>query len=213
MPKLTLSFKGRVIDVFHLEADSTKIGRDPDCAISIDSLAIAPLQATITESGDVYRLEAQDEEFPVLVNHEKTEEINLHHGDVIQIGKHTLTFAEDVMELGADLTLSPSAADEQPKAETEDDVEEEEDSSSSVLQIVNGDNFGRIISLHRHMTRIGHTGGDCAMIARREEGYYISFLEGINPPTVNKQPLADQGQLLNDGDLIEVGGTQMQFHA
>ncbi|MCG7985616.1 MAG: FHA domain-containing protein [Candidatus Thiodiazotropha lotti] len=213
MPKLTLSFKGRVIDVFHLETDSTKIGRDPDCAIAIDSLAIAPVQATITESGDVYRLEAEDEAFPVLVNHAKTEEINLHHGDVIQIGKHTLTFAEDVMELGADLTLSPAAADEQPQAETEDESEENEEASSSVLQIVNGDNFGRIISLHRHMTRIGHTGGDCAMIARREEGYYISFLEGINPPTVNKQPLADQGQLLNDGDLIEVGGTQMQFHA
>ncbi|MCG8486300.1 MAG: FHA domain-containing protein [Chromatiales bacterium] len=212
MPKLTLSFKGRVIDVFHLEADSTKIGRDPDCTIAIDSLAIAPLQATITEAGDVYRLEAEDEAFPVLVNHEKTEEINLHHGDVIQIGKHTLTFAEDVMELGADLSLSPATAAEPDQTETEEN-DGDEQASSSVLQIVNGDNFGRIISLHRHMTRIGHTGGDCAMIARREEGYYITFLEGINPPTVNKQPLADQGQLLNDGDLIEVGGTQMQFHA
>jgi pSer/pThr/pTyr-binding forkhead associated (FHA) protein len=210
MPKLTLSFKGRVIDVFHLEANSTKIGRDPDCAISIDSLAIAPLQATITETGDIYRLEAQDEDFPVLVNHEKIEEINLHHGDVIQIGKHTLAFAEDVMELGADLSVSPATVEEEPQADAEDD---EEESSSSVLQIVNGDNFGRIISLHRHMTRIGHTGGDCAMIARREVGYYITFLEGANPPTVNHHPLADQGQLLNDGDLIEVGGTQMQFHA
>jgi pSer/pThr/pTyr-binding forkhead associated (FHA) protein len=213
MPKLTLSFKGRVIDVFHLEAESTRIGRDPDCAICIDSLAIAPLQAIITETEDAYRLDAQDEDFPVLVNHEKTDEINLHHGDVIQIGKHTLAFAEDAMELGADLSLAPAAAEEEPQAAAEVAEDDDDQQSASVLQIVNGDNFGRIISLHRHMTRIGHTGGDCAMIARREEGYYITFLEGVNPPTVNKHPLSDQGQLLNDGDLIEVGGTQMQFHA
>jgi pSer/pThr/pTyr-binding forkhead associated (FHA) protein len=211
MPKLTLSFKGRVIDVFHLEAESTKIGRDPDCTICIDSLAIAPLQIIITEIGDTYRLDAQSEDFPVLVNHEVTDEINLHHGDVIQIGKHTLVFAEDVMELGADLSLSPAATDEEPQTEAK--AADDDQQSTSVLQIVNGDNFGRIIPLHRHMTRIGHTGGDCAMIARREEGYYITFLEGINPPMVNKHPLSDQGQLLNDGDLIELGGTQMQFHA
>lgn len=212
MPKLTLSFKGRVIDVFHLETGSTDIGRDTDCAISIDSLAIAPLQATIIEDGDVYRLEARDKEYPVLVNHEKIDSIDLHHGDVIQIGKHALTFAEDVMELGADLTHPPVTEKRQLVTEQNQEADEEK-SSSGILQIVNGENFGRIISLSRNLTRIGHTGGDCAMIARREEGYYISFLEGENPPTINQQLLADKGQLLNDGDLIEVGGTQMQFHS
>ncbi|MES9850389.1 MAG: FHA domain-containing protein [Candidatus Thiodiazotropha sp. L084R] len=211
MPKLTLSFKGRVIDVFHLEPGSTDIGRNSDCSISIDSLAIAPHQATITDDGSDYRLTARDDAFPVLVNHEQTEEINLHHGDVIQIGKHTLAFAEDVMELGADLSHSPATESNQQEIE-EPSQEIDDTPSSGVLQIVNGDNFGRIIPLKRNMTRIGHTGGDCAMIARREEGYYISFLEGPNPPTINRQPIADKGQLLNDGDLIEVGGTQMQFH-
>ncbi|MES9940137.1 MAG: FHA domain-containing protein [Candidatus Thiodiazotropha sp. 6PLUC2] len=210
MPKLTLSFKGRVIDVFHLQPGSTDIGRDSDCAVAIDSLAIAPLQATIIDDGSDYRLKARDDDFPVLVNHEQTEEINLHHGDVIQIGKHTLAFAEDVMELGADLSQSPATESAEP--ENEEPEEADDTPSSGVLQIVNGDNFGRIIPLKRNMTRIGHTGGDCAMIARREEGYYITFLEGPNPPTINQQPIADKGQLLNDGDLIEVGGTQMQFH-
>jgi pSer/pThr/pTyr-binding forkhead associated (FHA) protein len=212
MPKLTLSFKGRVIDVFHLETGSTDIGRNTDCAISIDSLAIAPLQATIIEDNNDYRLEARDEDYPVLVNHEQIDSINLNHGDVIQIGKHALTFAEDVMELGADLTQPPVMEKNQTATEQSQNTDEDKP-SSGILQIVNGENFGRIISLSRNLTRIGHTGGDCAMIARREEGYYISFLEGENPPTINQQPLADKGQLLNDGDLIEVGGTQMQFHS
>ncbi|MCU7935769.1 MAG: FHA domain-containing protein [Candidatus Thiodiazotropha sp. (ex Dulcina madagascariensis)] len=211
MPKLTLSFKGRVIDVFHLESGETHIGRNDDCSISIDSLAIAPVQAVITpDENEVYCLQAVDEAFPVLVNHQSAQQTQLHHGDVIQVGKHTLAFAEDVMELGAALGQPPQSADEQPPPETEG--AEDAKAESGILQIVNGDNFGRIIPLKRNMTRIGHAGGDCAMIARRESGYFICFLEGPNPPSINRQPIGDQAQLLKDGDLIDVGGTQMQFH-
>ncbi len=209
MAKLTLSFKGRVIDVFHIESDKTQIGRNEDCTIPIDSLAIAPVQAVITRSDDQsYRLQAQDEAFPVLVNHEKSETTTLNHGDVIQVGKHTLSFAEDVMDLSADLGQPNSEHQEQKEPAEED----ESTPKSGVLQIINGDNFGRIIPLHRNMTRIGHAGGDCAMIARRENGYFISFLEGQNPPRINRKPIGNQAQLLADGDVIDVGGTQMQFH-
>ncbi len=210
MPKLTLTFKGRVMDVFHLEDAITRIGRDPDCAISIDSLAIAPHQVTISTQQNGYLLEAQDDEFPVLVNHERTEKTSLYHGDVIQIGKHTLTFSEDAMELG---NLIDGPFPETQPVECPDGDDEEDPTSQGILQIVNGEHFGRIIPLKRNMTRIGHTGGDCAMIARREEGYFISFLEGDHPPVINNQRMGEHAQLLNDGDLIEVGGTQMQFHA
>ncbi|MBT3011862.1 MAG: FHA domain-containing protein [Candidatus Thiodiazotropha sp. (ex Lucina aurantia)] len=211
MAKLTLSFKGRVIDVFHIERDKTEIGRNDNCTIPIDSLAIAPVQAVITRNDDQsYLLQAQEEAFPVLVNHEKTEEITLNHGDVIQVGKHTLSFAEDVMDLSAD--LGPIPANDQLTDEDEPIESDDSKSKSGVLQIMNGDNFGRIIPLNRNMTRIGHAGGDCAMIARREDGYFITFLEGPNPPRINRKPMGNQAQLLTDGDIIDVGGTQMQFH-
>jgi hypothetical protein len=212
MAKLTLSFKGRVIDVFHLEDEKTRIGRNEDCTISIDSLAIAPLQVEITRNDDQsYLLKAMDEAFPILVNHEKAEEATLNHGDVIQIGKHTLSFAEDVMDLSSDLGQAAQADNE--SEESEDRAASDEGiPKSGMLQIMNGDNFGRIIPLKRNMTRIGHAGGDCAMITRREAGYFISFLEGPNPPSINRKPIGEQAQLLSDGDIIDVGGTQMQFH-
>lgn len=211
MAKLTLSFKGRVIDVFHLESDKTQIGRNEDCTISIDSLAIAPIQAIVTRLVDQrYLIKALDEAFPVLVNHEKIEETTLNHGDVIQIGKHTLSFAEDVMDLG--VHLSQTATADQLIDEVVQDKRDELLPRPGVLQIMNGDDFGRIIPLKRNMTRIGHAGGDCAMIARRENGYFISFLEGPSPPSINRKPIGHQAQLLTDGDIIDVGGTQMQFH-
>jgi pSer/pThr/pTyr-binding forkhead associated (FHA) protein len=211
MAKLTLSFKGRVIDVFHIESDETKIGRNENCAISIDSLAIAPVQAVITCNDDQsYLLQALEEEFPVLVNHQKTKKTTLHHGDVIQVGKHTLSFAEDVMDLGTD--LGSSSFDDDLAVEDESAENNELKTDTGILQIVNGDNFGRIIPLKKNLTRIGHSGGDCAMIARREDGYFISFLEGINPPSINQKQIGNQAQLLTDGDIIDLGGTKIQFH-
>jgi pSer/pThr/pTyr-binding forkhead associated (FHA) protein len=209
MPKLTLSFKGHVIDVFHLEKGETGIGRDEACDIHIDSLAIAPKQALIRQIDENgYQLRAMDEAFPVLVNHEKIEAKRLHHGDVIQIGKHTLTFAEDVMELGADLSN-----DLRPSSEKQTSHPDSEPLNTGILQIMNGENFGRIIPLKRNMTRIGHVGGDCAMVSKRDDGYFLSFLEGPNPPFVNRRPVENESQRLSDGDIIEIGGTKMQFHA
>ena len=208
MPKLTLTFKGHIIDVYHLEGGETHIGRDEGCEIHIDSLAIAPRQALIRLiDNDDYQVSSLDTEFPVLVNHEKIERKRLHHGDVIQIGKHTLTYAEDVMELGADLTVDLRNTEETQAADSEALP------TTGMLQIMNGENFGRIIPLKRNMTRIGHVGGDCAMISKRDDGYFLSFLEGPNPPVVNRHPIGDESYRLNEGDVIEVGGTKMQFHA
>jgi hypothetical protein len=209
MPKLTLSFKGRVIDVYHLDKKETSLGRDQACDIAIDSLAIAPQQALIRKSStDEYQLEAINEEFPVLLNQEKIELISLSHGDVIQLGKHTLTYSDDVMELGTDIGNS-TGSDEKEL----DDYSTPNGHSSGVLQIMNGENFGRIIPLKRNMTRIGHAGGDCAMISKRNDGYFLSFLEGPSPPTVNRISIGNVTHRLNNGDIIEVGGTKMQFHS
>jgi len=207
MPKLTLSFKGRLLDVFHLDEGATLIGRDESCQISIDSLAVAPVHARIDLDQEGCRIKVLQEEFPIEVNHNPAESIELHHGDVIQVGKHTLTFSEDALELAGE--LSQNAASE--ASETEDS-DTSVPSGKGMLQIMNGDNFGRIIPLTRNLTRIGRTGGDCAMIARRESGYYISHLEGQTSPAVNNKPIGDASLLLNDGDLILVGNTQMQFH-
>jgi predicted component of type VI protein secretion system len=206
MPKLTLSFKGHLIDVFHLKPGQTLIGRDSDCQVSIDSLAIAPLHAKILLEDDDCRIEMLQENYPIQVNHNPTTSVELRHGDVIQVGKHTLTFSQDAIELAGELTPKSAAQDnDQADATTPDN-------SNGMLQIMNGENFGRIIPLTRNMTRIGREGSDSAMIAKRDSGYYISYLEGHSSPSVNNQPIGEDSLRLNDGDVIEVGNTQMQFH-
>lgn len=207
MPKLTLSFKGRLLDVFHIDEGESLIGRDEACEISIDSLAIAPFHARIVLNQAGCQITRLNDDSAIQVNHNPTESVELHHGDVIQVGKHTLTYSEDAIEPAGEL---------QPKSPSDDLEEDPADNlpttGKGMLQIMNGDNFGRIIPLSRNMTRIGRVGGDCAMISRRDSGYYIAHLEGSIPPSVNNKPIGDASLLLNDGDLIEVGNTQMQFH-
>jgi pSer/pThr/pTyr-binding forkhead associated (FHA) protein len=207
MPKLTLSFKGRLLDVFHIDRGHTLIGRDRTCEINIDSLAIAPRHARIHFDQTRCRIERLDDDFPVQVNHNSTTAVELHHGDVIRVGKHTLTYSDDAIEPAGELTPKTPLKDTETTANDESPT-----SGHGMLQIMNGDNFGRIIPLNSNMTRIGRVGGNCAMIARRESGYYLSHLEGRSSPAVNDKPIGDASLLLNDGDVILVGKTKMQFH-
>lgn len=208
MPKLTLSFKGRLLDVFHLDEGQTFIGRDEDCQITIDSLAVAPRHALITLDGNGCRIGMLDEEFPIQVNYSPAESTELRHGDVIQVGKHTLTFSDDAIELVSEAPQK-TAHPEEATSETDNGPA----NLMGMLQIMNGQNFGRVIPLIRNMTRIGQVGGDCAMIARRDSGYFISHLEGPSTPAVNNKPIGDGSLLLHDGDEIKVGKTRMKFHS
>lgn len=207
MSKLTLSFKGRPLKVYHLdELEEILIGRDPDCAIHIDSLAIAPRQARITRQDDSFSIRALDDAHPVLVNRHQIGETVLQHGDTIDLGKHTLSFAGSMLDLpDQSLARDTPVQDEQPVAAKK--------SAPLVarLQILEGVDVGRIIILDRSLVRIGRPGGQCAMISRRDSGYYLSHLEGEGPITVDGLPIGDKSHPLADGQTIRVGYTQFQF--
>ncbi|EGV50525.1 FHA domain-containing protein [Candidatus Endoriftia persephone] len=210
MPKLTLSFKGRLIDVYHLKPGETLIGRNPSCDICIDSLAIAPLHAKIVLDDQQCRIEVLDEEYPLSLNYNSIERSELTHGDLMEIGKHTLAYAEDAIEPSGDINI-PVGSNEQAESGPEG-TNIDESRRKGILQILSGTHLGRIIPLNRNLTRIGRAGTDCAMISLRNDGYYISYLEGPNPPQVNDHPIGSESFLLKEGDMIEVGETKMQFH-
>ena len=109
MAKLCLAFRGRPIQAHHFEENAeATIGNDPGCTIVIDSLAVAPQHAKIITTKYNCRLISLNEAFPTLVNHNAITERYLTHGDIVQIGKHTLTFAEDEQAVGLMPTLPPS---------------------------------------------------------------------------------------------------------
>lgn len=195
MAKLTLSFKDRKLKVFALDAGDCLIGRDPQCAVVIDSLAIEPEHARIHTDGDTCTIEAANEQCAVSVNNEDLSGAQtLEDGDLIRIGKHSLSFSaeSESTPIETRVTRLPSVG---------------------WIQIQNGTHLGRIIRLDKAFTRVGKPDGDLAVIAHRDDGYYLSALQGDDAPRVNDQSIGEASRKLDNGDHISIGELKVQFFA
>lgn len=207
MAKLTLSFKDKVLKVYYVEPGEMVIGSDPACQIHIDSLALQPHHASIsTENRKSVVRDLETPDGTYVDNKKLTEPHQLKHDEEIRVGKHTLLFTtEPVDELGDELT-SPIDPDS-----SELKIVQKAQPKHAWLQLMNGANVGKTISLTRNMTNIGKAGVQTAVIARRDEGFFISHLEGERPPLVDGQPIGDKSWKLEDGNVIQIGNIKMQF--
>lgn len=196
--KLTLLFRDKLLQVHHLSEGETLIGRDPDCGIHIDSLAVAPQHARLSTQGAELTLRDISEGAGLLVNHKKVVEQILQDGDQIQIGKHTLRVAVD------DLALPPPTP---LIIETPVPIAP---SRIGWLQILNGAHLGRAFPIERDHHRIGKPGTPSALITVVEQQYQIAALEGADCQ-VDSQPLDAIARPLNDGAIIECGELRLQF--
>lgn len=223
MSKLTLSFKGTVLRVFPVLKGSMLIGNDPKCKIHIDSLALQPQHARLDTQGDTSVLVDLDSETGTFINNQPINKQMLKDGDVIRIGKHLLTYQyesvpvlaeEPSIELDTvELDLAAEAANttggDSNKAAPE--KVNHEGKRLAWLQIMSGQNLGKTISLNRSMTNLGKPGVATAVITRRNDGYFLSHLEGEKTPLIDNTPIGTHSYKLIDGDTIQIGNIKMQF--
>ncbi len=195
MPKITLSFRERVLKVLPLEEGETLIGRAPDCDLQIDSLAVALHHARIVTRGGesvIFDLGGG-----LRVGGQPVREHRLADGDRVLLGKHVLTYSPE------DVTTAERLAPEGPSAGAAP--------RRAWLQVLSGPRVGKALPLTRSLVRIGRQGEQSVIIARRANGYYVSALEGEEPPRLGDRPLGEEPQPLRDGDVLEVAGVRMQF--
>lgn len=208
MAKLTLSFKGRLLSIHHLDDEPLVIGRRSDCRIAIDSLAVAPRHAELTPIDTGFRLLALDPEFPVLLNNKPVAEAQLHHGDLIQIGKHTLSFSADSLELAPTL---PSA-EPPPDLVAGEEGEPAKEAVPAYVQVQSGAQIGRVIVLRRSVTRLNRAGVGDVIVSRRGGTYHLSRLGGEALVRVNGEPVAADGETsLSNDALIEIDDVRLRF--
>ena len=82
---------------------------------------------------------------------------------------------------------------------------------NAAIRVMSGAASGREVPLVKVVTTIGKPGVAVAAITRRPHGYVVALVEGAVKPTINGIPLTTEAVNLQDGDLIELAGTQMQF--
>ena len=207
MSKLTLSFKSKVLKVFPVLKGSMVIGSDPSCTIHIDSLAVQPQHAQIDTVNTDSVIRDLGTEEGIFINQAKAEGLQpLKDGDVIRIGKHTITYSFD------ENTSSEHDAVAEAIVEDEPIKMEATEKKQGWLQIMSGANLGKTMNLNRSMTNLGKPGVCTAVITKRNDGYFISHLEGQHSPLVKNQEIGDKSLQLSDGDTIQIGNIKMQFY-
>jgi pSer/pThr/pTyr-binding forkhead associated (FHA) protein len=94
MPKITLKFKDNVLSDYHLPPGcSLKIGRHKDNDVVIENLAVSGYHSKIDSAGDGFIYTDLKSKNGSFINEAPVVSHWLKDGDVINIGKHSLTFA------------------------------------------------------------------------------------------------------------------------
>ena len=95
--KLTLILSGRTLSRHEFKDDQerVRIGRSPDCEVTIDNLGISRLHCEIVQKPGYFRLDDLGSGNGTFVNGNRVDRYNLNHGDVISLGKFTLRFEAD----------------------------------------------------------------------------------------------------------------------
>lgn len=239
MAKLILSMDGLVLKEFSLDKERISIGRKPHNDIQIDNLAISGEHAVIiTLLGDSF-LEDLNSTNGTYINGQAVKKHFLQDGDVIELGKYRLKYLADQTQIAgvagnfpksgsvrsdlvrkaAEHRVERSLNDTQPDFRASDTAVLSNsgsgigaDAPSAMIEILNGTNAGRILGLTKTLTTLGKPGVQVAVILKRQQGYFVTHVEGTSMPSVSGKPIEiNRPQLLNDQDIIELGGVRMKF--
>jgi len=237
--KLILKFKDTVISEFELNQEETTIGRKPANTIHIDNLAVSSKHARVLKIGKKVILEDLGSTNGTSVNGQETSKHILNNGDVITVGKHTLTFvalddeasitsaAEEDDDMDKTMIISSSAREEMMASQGGASAKSTAALTASMqlakVQYISGPLMGKVIELKSSLTSIGKgdgckikvkgllVGKQAAVITRRPTGYHITYLEGMSKLRVNGEVVSSAPRVLKDGDIIELSDTKLEF--
>src|SRR3954471_5711401 len=118
MAKLYLKFEQAVLKQYELKDGSAMtIGRLPDNGVHIDNLAVSGHHARILWEGDHFVLEDNNSLNGTFVNNRRINRAALRHGDLVLIGKHTISFTDEARRELADQRPAETQPAAMPQAD------------------------------------------------------------------------------------------------
>ena len=92
MPRFTVMYGRRILDVLQLNKDRISIGRHESADIAIENLMVSRRHAEIVRTGSSYVMNNLGGKNGVFVNGQWMDTHMLKHGDVLEVGKCTIKF-------------------------------------------------------------------------------------------------------------------------
>jgi len=238
MAKLSLMFDDKLVKEVPVGGRPIGIGRSPDNELPVDNLAVSNYHARVYFEAGRLVVEDLDSLNGTFVNDLRVERATLHDGDSIWIGKHHIKVdASGDTPAGYDTTPKGAAApriNETMVLDTKARRDMLQQAAAMgertqfaagrlkvpTLVVVGGKTDQKEYVLTNKLTVIGKSKMAtvklrgwfkpqlAAQINQRDDGYYVG--PGDKVPTVNGTPIPGPVRL-NDGDVIEVCGTRMNF--
>ena len=207
MTKLTVFFKDKIICSYLSEKNILHIGRDETNDLTINSMAVAPAHAAIIIRDDgSSTIKQLNDNFPLIINGEKIKKFNLNNNDMISMGNHYIVYNSTESE-----DQTESLINKEDATSLNHEIISALSIPAANLQVIDGENIGKVLPLKKAMTRLGHSGNGVAVISKRKNGYFISALENIDAIMVNSVPVCDSSVRLNHNDVLIINNTSMQF--
>ncbi len=236
MAKIIIKFNNEVVDHIDLKQGDMKIGRKPGCDILIDNLAVSGEHANIFTVGEDSFVQDLGSTNGTFIGNKKIAKHHLKNGDSIVIGKHTLVYlidsarskepddfaktviisptAREAVEIRMETKQSSPAVPEPPAITLETAAKEmpagKPDRHGAIF-VLSGVNSGKRIELTKKVTNLGRIGKRAGCITQIADGYTLTPGED-EVPKLNGRPIPTEGTKLKNGDVIEVGGTRLQFY-
>jgi predicted component of type VI protein secretion system len=218
MPKMIVSIDGVVIKEVVLVKDRTTLGRRPYNDIVIDNLAISGEHAVLHMIDGAVYLEDLNSTNGTYVNARAVRRHLLEHNDVVEVGKYKIRFLAGHQPFVPSRPLTmpiplQAVAPVQPPASSSSGIAVSAPLGGGVapaaIRVLSGAGAGRELTLAKVVTTIGRPGVAVAAVTRRLHGYVVAPIDGGT--LLNGEQLGQEAVALQDGDVLELGGTKMQF--
>lgn len=215
MATIILAKDGIDLQAFPLLKARTTIGRRTYNDIVIDALGISGEHAVIAMTPGEIFFEDLDSTNGSQLNGQPVKRHFLQDGDIIELAAHTIRYCADDVALGttAAIALAPAGQDTlgDMRQTTVPSQMTLPDKSKAVIRILKGVGAGKEIPLTKTMTTIGRPGIQVAVLAKTQQGFSLTHIEGRIPALVNGAPIGAATRMLANGDLIEMSGAEMVF--
>lgn len=208
MGKLVIKFQGKLIGEVNLKLGDVKIGRKPGCDIVLDDQGVSSEHAVIKTVGMKSTIQDLNSTNGTFIENERVQQHELRHRETIIIGKHTLIYRDD-------LSLDAPALGKQPTVAQAPSTSPDKTiilTAFAHLLAVEGANKGKSLPLVKELVTLDNPGKNPARITRTSAGYLLEAALGPGEPRLNDKPVPPGGQLLENGDIIEVAGTKYQVY-
>ncbi|NOX91745.1 MAG: FHA domain-containing protein [Gammaproteobacteria bacterium] len=217
--KLVLTLEGKILREFSIGSHNLSIGRKYGNNIQLNDLTLSGRHALISSIPDYVFIEDLDSTNGTLVNGNHVKKSSLEHGDIIQVGHHQLTYICEP-ETSYEPTMFVKAELDETQFIYSDEINQALVTGLALggLRTVDEPASKPVMELRKTYNTIGFQGKRMALITRGSEGYSITSVIGTRSrrasdvPCINDEELGTEQLLLNEGDVINIAGFEVQFY-